>query len=80
MELPLYHKTPKMCKLNIEKIADYMAEFSSAIASKMRERSETPIDFNEVIQSKKQESLAEQNQWRQRFEATISRIKQNLEK
>lgn len=69
-----------MCKLNIEKIADYIAVFSSAIASKMRKQSETPIDFNGVIQSKKQESLAEQKQWQQRFKATISRIKQDLAK
>ena len=75
MELLFYHGTLKMCKLNIEKIADYIALFSSTIVSKMRERSETPIDFDEVIQSKKEESLTEQNQWQQRFKATISRIK-----
>ena len=75
MELLLYHGTLKMCKLNIEKIADYMAVFSSAIVSKMRKQTKTPIDFNGVIQSKKEESLTEQNQWQQRFKATISRIK-----
>lgn len=75
MELLSYHGTLKMCKLNIEKIADYMAVFSSAIVSKMRKQSEAPIDFNGVIQSKKEESLIEQNQWEQRFKATISKIK-----
>lgn len=64
-----------MCKLNIEKIADYIVIFSSAIASKMRKRTETPIDFNEVVQSKKKESLIKQKQWQQGFKATISKIK-----
>lgn len=62
-------------KLDIEEIAEYIASASQKIVNEMKKQVENHSSFEQTVQNLKEESLIEQQEYQEDFNARRNQIK-----
>ncbi|MBD2335919.1 hypothetical protein H6G64_02795 [Calothrix sp. FACHB-156] len=62
-------------KLDIEEIAEYIARTSQKIVNEMKKQVENHSSFEQTVQNLKEESLIEQQEYQEDFNARRNQIK-----